>query len=184
MCSNCAKVLCWMPGLESTFSALEFFHHNTKNWHDNKIWASFKSFEICTSPVEDFVKSFKEETYKDFQILPLLLWILLLWIFFLLHTLPFLCCSGSDPPPPDPPPLEQVNIRLLHFYLWQVCSDLLVQYLLHNLTYARCRLNKMCVDVLVSCCHEVECRVHVNWQVLLGDKGCTWGTLTGIVHSE
>ena len=53
----------------------------------------------------------------------------------------------------------------MHFDLWQAwLSDLLVWCLLHATTNVECRLDKICLDVLVSCCHAMGYRVHIYWQ--------------------
>ena len=65
----------------------------------------------------------------------------------------------------------------MHFDLWQ--ADLLLCCLLCTPTNVECRLNKMYMDVRVSCCHVVGYRVHIYCQaLLLGDGGCAQGTST------
>ena len=61
---------------------------------------------------------------------------------------------------------------------WQAwLLGLLVYCLLCTPTTIECRLNKMCVVILVFCCHEMGCTVHLYWQaLLLEDGGCAQGT--------
>ena len=86
-----------------------------------------------------------------------------------------------------PSAAEQATTRLLHALrsLISVVIWSALYCLLHTPTTVECRLNKMCVGVLVPCCHEVGCRVHISvdrlyWQAyLLEDGGYAQETSSG-----